>query len=276
MCGTCHNDVGEFTIYEVEQVTFPSGASVGFEDPASNLCINCHQGRESTVSVNRAIGDSPDDEVAEGLSFRNVHYFAAGATLFGSETQGAYQYDGQEYVGRNEHVGGFDTCTECHNTHELEVEVEECSDCHENVESKEDLVNIRVSEVDYDGDGDVAEGVAGEIDTIAAALLVSIQDYANNNPNTDSIIYDPNGYPYFFIDTNGDGESSPDEANYGNRYVTWTPKLLRAAYNYQYSQKDPGAFAHNAPYVIQTLYDSLADMGGDVSAMTRPAVVAAE
>jgi hypothetical protein len=45
---------------------------------------------------------------------------------------------------------------------------------------------------------------------------------------------------------------------------------LRAAYNYQYSAKDPGAFAHNGLYIIQTLYDSLEDVGGDVSGMTRP------
>jgi hypothetical protein len=276
MCETCHNnvDAGEFTIFEVESVQFPSGANLTLEEPQSNLCINCHQGRESTVSVNNAIGDSPDDEVAEGLGFRNVHYFAAGATLFGGEAQGAYQYEGQEYVGRNEHVGGFDTCVECHSIHELEVEVGECADCHEGVETKEDLMTIRVSETDYDGDGDVAEGIAGEIDTISEALLVAIQAYANNNAATDSIVYDPHGYPYFFIDTNGDGVADPDEANFGNRYVTWTPALLRAAYNYQYSQKDPGAFAHNAPYVIQVLYDSLADMGGDVSAMTRPTVAA--
>jgi len=29
-------------------------------------------------------------------------------------------------------------------------------------------------------------------------------------------------------------------------YVTWTPRLLKAAYNYQYAQKDPGAAVHNA------------------------------
>jgi hypothetical protein len=45
---------------------------------------------------------------------------------------------------------------------------------------------------------------------------------------------------------------------------------LKAAYNYQYAQKDPGAFAHNAKYVLQVLYDSLEDIGADVSGMTRP------
>ncbi len=72
----------------------------------ANLCIECHQGRESTVTVNNAIAAAKpksDDEVvlkADGktpaLSFRNVHYFAAGATLFGDAAQGAYQYDEAE------------------------------------------------------------------------------------------------------------------------------------------------------------------------------------
>ena len=63
----------------------------------------------------------------------------------------------------------------------------------------------------------------------------------------------------------------PDEADYGNRYTTWTPRLLKAAYNYQYATKDPGNFAHNGQYILQVLYDSLVDMGGDTGGMTRPA-----
>ncbi|HMB23956.1 MAG TPA: hypothetical protein VKP08_14035, partial [Anaerolineales bacterium] len=54
----------------------------------------------------------------------------------------------------------------------------------------------------------------------------------------------------------------------------WTPRLLEAAYNYQYTQKDPGAFVHNPKYVIQFLIDSIADLGGDVSKYTRPEVPA--
>ena len=54
----------------------------------------------------------------------------------------------------------------------------------------------------------------------------------------------------------------------------WTPKLLKAAFNYQYSQKDPGAFVHNPKYVIQFLIDSIEDLGGDVSKYTRPEVPA--
>src|SRR5262249_36535057 len=37
-------------------------------------------------------------------------------------------------------------------------------------------------------------------------------------------------------------------------------RLLRAAYNYQMASKDPGAFAHNAKYIIELLYDSIQDL----------------
>jgi hypothetical protein len=275
-CATCHNDLQEFTIYEVANVTFPSGATVSFgdNDPESNLCINCHQGRESTVSVNQRIGDAADDVVSENLRFVNIHYFAAGATVFGTEVKGAYEYDGQEYLGKNEHVGAFDSCTECHNTHQLEVEVEECADCHEGVETKEDLKAIRVVDddrpaVDYDGDGDVEEGIAGEIETLRTTLYQAMQAYSAETGGS-AILYSSASYPYFFNDLNGNGEADPDEISRDNQFSTFTPRLLRASYNYQYATKDPGAFAHNGQYVIQVLYDSINDVGGDVSGMTRP------
>jgi hypothetical protein len=219
--------------------------------------MNCHQGRSSANTVNARIGDIPDDEVSDALGFINIHYFAAGASLFGSEAMGAYEYDGQEYVGRNEHVGKFDSCVECHDTHALEVVVEDCAECHDGVEGPETLANIRESEVDYDGDGDVEEGLKGEIDTMAEALLAAMQAYAAATDGVDPIVYDSHAYPYFFNDAE-------------ERYATWTPALLRAAYNYQYSQKDPGAFAHNGQYLIQVLYDALNEMGADVTGMTRP------
>ena len=38
-------------------------------------------------------------------------------------------------------------------------------------------------------------------------------------------------------------------------------KSLRAAFNYQYYQKEPGAWAHNNKYIVQILYDSIAGPG---------------
>jgi hypothetical protein len=113
------------------------------------------------------------------------------------------------------------------------------------------------------------EGIHGEVATIHEGLYAAMQEYAASEVGT-AIFYDAHSYPYYFTDTDGDGEGDEDEINYGNQYSTWTPTLLRAAYNYQFAMKDPGVFAHNGTYVLQILYDTLAAIGGDVDGMTRP------
>lgn len=269
MCETCHSDLATYALFEAKQVKFPSGAVIDSGDPNTNLCMQCHQGRESTVSVNNLIKDLPLDEGSDTLRFLNVHYFAAGATRFGTEAKGAYEYDGKTYVGLFAHVPQFANCTSCHPAHGLQVRVEECSVCHTGVATEADLVNIRFSPTDYDGDGDAKEGIAGEIATMHASLYGAMGDYSVAKTDA-AIAYSPISYPYFFVDTNGNGTADPDEAVGDNAFRAWTPRLLQAAYNYQYVAKDPGAFAHNSRYILQVLYDSLESLGADVSKMTRP------
>jgi hypothetical protein len=273
LCSTCHDDLARFSRYEVAEVEFPSGAVIDSGNPNTNLCMNCHQGRESTVSVNKAVEGLDEDKVSDKLGFMNVHYFAAGATLFGTEAKGAYEYEGKTYNGRFTHVPDLSNCTDCHTTHGLDVQVDACGKCHVEVESEEDFPKIRMSPKDYDGDGDTREGIAGEVAALHEALYAAIQDYAANVAGA-GIVYDAYTYPYFFTDTNGNGKADKDEANYGNRYNTWTPRLLKAAYNYQYVAKDLGAFAHNNKYILQVLYDSLGDLGAkvtvDTKGITRP------
>ena len=265
LCSTCHTSLTEEDAprYEVASVTFPSGLTIDPESasaPDANtlLCMNCHQGRESTVSVNRLIDGKDPDTVSDDLRFLNIHYFAAGATRYGTEAKGAYEYDGQEYNGFYVHKDVSTNCIDCHSTHQLEVKVDRCADCHDNVATKSDLRTIRVTEVDFDGDGDATEGIAGEIETVHTALYEAIQAYAAETVGTGTE-YNAHRYPYWF---------TPD----GERYNTWTPRLLQAAYNYQYAAKDPGAFTHNPEYLLQVLIDSLNDVGGDTSGMTRPEV----
>jgi hypothetical protein len=281
-CTTCHENLEEFTIHVIDEVTLPSGATVSFgEGEGNNICLNCHQGRESTVSVNAAIersGVGPD-EVSDELNFRNPHYFAAGATLFGSDAQGAYEFEGMEYDGQLVHTRQFDECTDCHNEHSLEVRSEFCSDCHENVEAPDDIFLIRFEEdeddegVDYNGNGDATEPIKAEIDALHEALFAQIQTYAADTLGT-PIVYNSASYPYWFIDLNDNGVADPEESNRDNGYNQWSPNLLRSAYNYQYVAKDPGAFAHNPDYILQILYDSIQAMGGDeaVASYTRSPV----
>ena len=168
-CETCHGGEEWPARYTVSSVTFPSGASVAVDaEDESGLCMSCHQGRESTVSVDAKVAGMAANTVSDQISFVNVHYFAAGASRYGTEVQGGYEFAGKTYVGYNEHVEGFATCTDCHDAHELEVKTENCFTCHAGVE---DVKDIRKSEVDYDGDGDVEEGIYGEIATSEGSPL---------------------------------------------------------------------------------------------------------
>jgi hypothetical protein len=87
--------------------------------------------------------------------------------------------------------------------------------------------------------------------------LLAMRIYTIRTKEVDEIVYDNARNPFFFD-------------NAGNEYSTWTPRLLRAAYNYRYATLGVGAYAHNGLYTLQLLYDSLNDLGVNTSAMTRP------
>ena len=77
------------------------------------------------------------------MGFTNIHYKAAAATIYGSQAMGGYQYDGKSYDFKNQHVEMADTCTECHDPHNGEVQVETCQICHgEQVKTAEDVAKI--------------------------------------------------------------------------------------------------------------------------------------
>lgn len=279
-CTTCHNDVAEGTLYPVESVVFPSGAEVTFgEESASTMCLSCHQGRDSGVGIAQAISSAgvDDDTPSDALRFRNPHYFATGSALFGSVTNGAFQYEDMEYNGQFEHTRRFNECSDCHMPHASTIRFAECIDCHEEVETLADVNLIRAhpddkDRVDYDGDGDDDEPIAAEIETFVTDLYDQIFVYAADTIGTP--IANGPGYPYWFVDTNGNGEVDPDEASRDNAYNQWTPTLLRAIYNYQFFTSGTGTFSHNPDYALQVLYDTLADIGGEeaVANYTRPEV----
>ncbi|RME54991.1 MAG: hypothetical protein D6790_16330, partial [Caldilineae bacterium] len=211
-----------------------------------------------------------EDATSEDLHFLNIHYFAAAATKYGTLAKGGYEYDGMAYDAKFAHVDGYTTCIDCHNSHTLEVKIDGCKTCHEGVESVEDLHDVRMagSLVDYDGDGDTEEGIYYELAGLQEKLYTALQAYAGEVLET-PVIYDPGSYPYFFLDTNGNGEADEDEVAFANQYNAWSPRLLKAAYNYQTSIKDPGAYAHGGKYIIELLYDSIQDLN---SALAEPAV----
>ena len=272
-CETCHNSAAD----ALDAVTFPSGVTVDGLGEAAR-CATCHQGRSSGADVDAAIDDAgltdTPDATSDALGFENIHYYPAAATLFAGQVAGGYQYAGQVYDWRFRHVEGVDSCTDCHDPHSLEVRVESCGECHTGVASSEDLQGIRMvasAGRDYDGDGNTTEGIYHEIRGLRGALLQGIQALTLDQ-GLGAICYSATAYPYWFADTDSSGDCSDDEAAYANAWGAWTPRLMRATYNYQMATKDPGSFAHNAKYTIQLLHDALQDVNG---AQTSPADLSA-
>lgn len=274
LCSTCHPYVPDFgKQITFETIKFPSGIALDLGSMGSNLCAACHQGLEAKVGVDEKIlasGAVDEDAVprdidgSPGLSFASVH-FAPAATLMGTQALGAYEYAGKTYDGRFSHVNGFTQCTQCHDAHLQELHLSSCSECHGLVSSLEDLKAVRMaaSTEDYDGDGDADEGIWGEIAGLQEMLEEALWKYATEVVGT-GIVYDSRIYPYFFKDIDGNRRLDAGEATYENRFTDFTPRLLKAAYNYHFAKTDRGAYAHNAKYVIQVLYDSLASLGEKV------------
>jgi hypothetical protein len=118
---------------------------------------------------------------------------------------------------------------------------------------------------DYDGDNNKMESVKDEIKGLEDTLYAQMQVYGFKIKAP--IVYDSHTYPYFFNDLNGNGKVDPGENIYPNGYK-FTARMLKAAYNFQLSKKEPNGFIHNSRYVAQLLVDSITDLGGDVAPYT--------
>ncbi len=284
-CTVCHSSDQGGAPRSITSVTFPSGLVI---DELGNeaICMQCHQGRESTVRVNddiaaaqaAATGAFDDDTVSSKLRFRNIHYFAAGATNMGTFAKGGYEYTGKTYDARFAHVDGYNSCSTCHDPHTLKVRLDHCSTCHSDPANTSywggiaDPKNIRFYAsflTDYDGDGNSTEGIYYEIETLEHILYDAIQDYAKDIIGS-PIVYNAHAYPYFFKDTNGNGVADESESVYANQYRSYTARLEKATFNYQFAHKDPGGFAHGGKYVIQLLYDSIKDLNVALGEPTAP------
>jgi hypothetical protein len=254
-CEACHTNPEQGIVRDHTDVTFPSGALVEELGPEA-ICMECHQGRASGKSVDEDIADAgvDDDTVSSDLGFINIHYYVAAANQFGTVVNGGYEYAGMTYDARFSHVTGYNACITCHNPHSLQVDLFRCNTCHTGITDPKDI-RYYGSFADYDGDGDITEGIYYEIEALKEKLYEAIRQYALNTIGS-PIVYDAHSYPYFFSDTNNNGIVDGDDG----RYSTFTPRLLRATYNYQVSQKDPNSYAHGGKYVIQLLYDSIMDL----------------
>ena len=156
------------------------------------------------------------------------------------------------------------TCVSCHEPHNLRVAPETCTTCHEEGTPE----NIRLSRVSFDGSGDIEKGIRSDIAANAGRLHGLLLEYAVAVAGT-AMIFDGHQYPYFFADANGDGRIDQADGR-AVGYKAWTPRLLKAAYNWKFVTSDGGAYVHNPHYALELLHDSLEDLaqplGHDVGA----------
>jgi hypothetical protein len=267
-CQVCHNP----SAHEKNVTLFPSGVKIDIHGMSSN-CAECHQGYSSGDDVTKAVVTLPEDEVNENLEYISAHYKVDGALRFGTEAMIGYQYPGKTYAGFFRHVPSFQNCTDCHDPHSLQVTPSDCATCHSVVTDYSNLHDIReAGRPDYDGDGNTTEGIHYEIATLHEALHDAIKAYSLEVAGQ-QLVY-AFRYPYWVVDTNGNGVADPDEINYGNLYKSWTPRLVKAAYNFDLIVHSAGAFVHNPQYAIQLLYDTIEDLASvidvDMTNMVRP------
>jgi hypothetical protein len=255
-------------------VTITNGAKGTDAQDDSYVCMTCHRARESTLTLNAA--DPTGATATFTLSFKNSHYLAAGATQYGNKAATMYQYNGKSYAQRWDHDQEYlqpypattwyrAQCAYCHmqdGSHSFDPVVDDtCTFCHVNSTSVDDLTPAFTPERNYDGDP--ATKPKQEYAVFQQRLLDAIIAYC---ANADQHVVYTDSYPYFIKDTDKDGVKDPNETS-GAKFDS---KSFRASYNYNYAVHEPGGWAHNPKYVLQVLYDSIQDIGGNLDGLTRP------
>lgn len=202
------------------------------------------------------------------ITFTNSHYLGAAATIWGAQAAGWYQYPGQTYNAADIHRAN--RCSQCHGVHKenslgrFHVEEAACEACHGTGQT---LTQMRLSTTwgDLDGDANATEGAEAEIVGLKASLYTALVDYSKLIDSTRWLCYGE-GYPYMFIDTDQDGVCDPEEQVSSNGYNRFTPRSLKAAYNFKFGSAEPGKWAHNLVYTAQILGDAIDDLNAGITA----------
>ena len=204
---------------------------------------------------------------------QDVHYLPAGAVKLGSDVHVGYEYDGKTYVGALSHVGGTQ-CTSCHDPvaqpphlpdhRRLERHLPRLSRRRQRQSDRRSGV---IHTLDYDGDGNTSEPLAAEIDGLAASTLAAMQAVA---AAPGALLRAGRSTLTSSRTRTATRAAAPPSRWRRTASPPGRPRSSKAAFNYQLSRTEPGAWAHNFDYMAQLLYDSTADLGGDVSKLRRP------
>jgi hypothetical protein len=295
-CDTCHtlNGTNMTAIRSVGTVYFPpqknnaaDAGQVSFTadqlPPGFTVCATCHSGRENGASITKKIGANTDANWV--LSAVNPHYLGAAGMMMGSKAAVMFQYPGHTYTadpafwattanGPHGSPHGAQ-CTSCHapkgSKHTFEINIattvppgtyhgavntQACNGCH--VQSTYGDYRLAPKQLEFeDASAELYAALRAYVVTNIAAVRT-----ATGNAAASGVCYNGNSHPYFFLEVSGvcqDGVANAPAASVG---FNFNPTSLKGAFNYLWTQKEPGAWAHNEYYVLQVVYDSIVDLGG--------------
>jgi hypothetical protein len=242
---------------------FLDGTDIPPEVGNGAICLFCHQGRESGLTVflrfkNANIDPYTNpDAILGGVTFPNPHYLDSGSLLWSRNNWEFFFNNVPQTYSTGVKAHQDLNCAGCHmgeaspngleGGHTWRPRIENCQGCH----TKADGSSIQVftdipALADYDGDG-VVETTFEEIGTVSAdgksgtglfgQVVAALQ--------AKGIFYNPDSRPYFF-----------DAAGVG--WNKFTSKTLGAAFNLGLAWKSGNCvYYHNAPYIVQIFQDSL-------------------
>ena len=238
-CIGCHSNVANGIVRTVTPVKpFADDTYVNRNVGPSNICMDCHSGRNNGLSITGKVG-SADFAV---LDFVAPHYLAAGGTLHG---KGGYNYPDQTYafyssnshraigIGNSNGTGTAGPCIGCHMT------------------ASEKHLFKAVSSATNGTIGKITAPVCVNChaDSLGVTQITTKQaDFANTLEALKAMladkgfVYTPT-YPYFSNTNWGSGQSGAN--------------TMGAAFNYVLLLKEPGAYAHNSAYAKQLTSNSI-------------------
>ena len=269
------------TTYFADPVKNPGGGINRFMDGTnipSNvgkgiICLFCHQGRESGLTVylnitkNTSVNPYTDpDKPLTGIdSFQNPHYLKSGAILwaknnweyfFNSTPQkyssGIPQHQKTNCAGCHMSEAAVDPVTgELEGGHTWKPRIETCQKCHGPVTSFQDII----ASSDWDGNGKVESAfleIGTVIDPVAGTGNYGLMGQVRQALAEEGIFYNPNGPGQYFFTSEA----------FTTQFTNWTTNTLTAAFNLSLLYKaGNGAYIHNPFYAAQILQDSLKALG---------------
>jgi hypothetical protein len=222
------------------------------------------------------------DAQLSGATFQDGHDLGAAATYFGGNAAGYYEYaitwdpgvngsTTKQYLRVGNHSSAV--CTSCHDAHALAIPTTfacgvGCHTPHANTGADQTMAGLRLKGLRwYMGGTD--QGVYQNYVQMKAFLYTAIQRYSlakgNVGAGTAVICFNEaaGGDRFFLGSAEGHSDGTcPTTTPWGaaGSNTAYTPRLLRAVYNYRLLVQDPGAWVHNPRYVTEIMYDAIRDL----------------